>query len=293
MKEQPSKSSFWNHSSKRSKIASSCSSGVSPRRLASASTQFFVQSCSRCWRNASTRASLESKWRYSVAFADRGVRDHLVDSDGPDASAREQLVGAVEDALPRRGDRDGCHCFAHRDAESNALPANCQTSLSHLVGSPAVTLEPCQSGARRSSWTRGSCAGSSASSPSFRCSRCGCWRRAGTTPSGWRTSVTPFGSHGAGSRFRASSASSSYSRSWHRSCRCPCPTRSFEGGLRTGTRGRSSAASSYRAVETCDAELDDDARLEVALSWPRFLRALHALDLDEPLPLDANARAPT
>jgi len=43
--------------------------------------------------------------------------------------------------------------------------------------------------------------------------------------------------------------------------------------------------------ETCDAELDDDARLELALQLARFLRALHALDLDEPLPLDANARA--
>jgi aminoglycoside phosphotransferase (APT) family kinase protein len=43
--------------------------------------------------------------------------------------------------------------------------------------------------------------------------------------------------------------------------------------------------------ETCDAELDDDARLEIALQLAPFLRALHALDLDEPLPLDANARA--
>ena len=43
--------------------------------------------------------------------------------------------------------------------------------------------------------------------------------------------------------------------------------------------------------ETCDTELADDARLEIALQVARFLRALHALDLDEPLPLDANARA--
>jgi aminoglycoside phosphotransferase (APT) family kinase protein len=41
----------------------------------------------------------------------------------------------------------------------------------------------------------------------------------------------------------------------------------------------------------CDTELADDARLEIALQVARFLRALHALDLDEPLPLDANARA--
>ena len=43
--------------------------------------------------------------------------------------------------------------------------------------------------------------------------------------------------------------------------------------------------------ETCDAELDDDTRLEIALQLAPFLRALHTLDLDEPLPLDANARA--
>jgi aminoglycoside phosphotransferase (APT) family kinase protein len=43
--------------------------------------------------------------------------------------------------------------------------------------------------------------------------------------------------------------------------------------------------------ETCDAELDDDARLEIALQLARFLHALHTLDFDEQLPLDANGRA--
>ena len=43
--------------------------------------------------------------------------------------------------------------------------------------------------------------------------------------------------------------------------------------------------------ETCDAELDDDARLDVALHVARFLRGLHALDPPTELPLDANARA--
>ena len=43
--------------------------------------------------------------------------------------------------------------------------------------------------------------------------------------------------------------------------------------------------------ETCDTDLDDDARLEIALQLAGFLRALHTLDFDEPLPLDANARA--
>ena len=42
---------------------------------------------------------------------------------------------------------------------------------------------------------------------------------------------------------------------------------------------------------TCDTDLDDDARLEIALQLAGFLRALHTLDFDEPLPLDANARA--
>lgn len=43
--------------------------------------------------------------------------------------------------------------------------------------------------------------------------------------------------------------------------------------------------------ETCDAELDDETRLEIGLQLAGFLRALHTLDLDEPLPLDANSRA--
>lgn len=43
--------------------------------------------------------------------------------------------------------------------------------------------------------------------------------------------------------------------------------------------------------ETCDAELDDAARLEVMLELAGFLRTLHAVELDEPLTLDANSRA--
>jgi aminoglycoside phosphotransferase (APT) family kinase protein len=43
--------------------------------------------------------------------------------------------------------------------------------------------------------------------------------------------------------------------------------------------------------ETCDAELDDAARLGVMLELAGFLRALHAVKLDEPLPVDANSRA--
>jgi aminoglycoside phosphotransferase (APT) family kinase protein len=43
--------------------------------------------------------------------------------------------------------------------------------------------------------------------------------------------------------------------------------------------------------ETCDARLDDEARVEVGLQLARFLRALHAVEPDEALPVDANSRA--
>jgi aminoglycoside phosphotransferase (APT) family kinase protein len=43
-------------------------------------------------------------------------------------------------------------------------------------------------------------------------------------------------------------------------------------------------------VEAGVAELDDEARLEVALELAAFLRALHAVELDERLPLDPNGR---
>jgi aminoglycoside phosphotransferase (APT) family kinase protein len=43
-------------------------------------------------------------------------------------------------------------------------------------------------------------------------------------------------------------------------------------------------------TELGDASLDDDARLAVALDLARFLRMLHTLELEEPLPLDPNGR---
>jgi aminoglycoside phosphotransferase (APT) family kinase protein len=43
--------------------------------------------------------------------------------------------------------------------------------------------------------------------------------------------------------------------------------------------------------ETCDAALDDDARMAVALEIARFLRHLHAVDLPHELPIDPNGRA--
>lgn len=44
-------------------------------------------------------------------------------------------------------------------------------------------------------------------------------------------------------------------------------------------------------AEAGEAALDDDARLAVGLELARFLRTLHALDLEQPLPLDFNGRA--
>lgn len=44
-------------------------------------------------------------------------------------------------------------------------------------------------------------------------------------------------------------------------------------------------------VEAGDAQLDEAARIEVGLGLARFLRALHAVELDIALPLDANGRA--
>ena len=43
-------------------------------------------------------------------------------------------------------------------------------------------------------------------------------------------------------------------------------------------------------VEACDANLGDEARFEVGLELARFLRALHALDVDGSLPVDFNHR---
>ncbi len=69
MNEQPSKSSFANHSPKTSKIASIRSAAVSPRRVASARSHSFVQRRSRSWRKVSTSASLEGKCRYRLILA--------------------------------------------------------------------------------------------------------------------------------------------------------------------------------------------------------------------------------
>jgi len=43
--------------------------------------------------------------------------------------------------------------------------------------------------------------------------------------------------------------------------------------------------------ELSEAELDEDARLAIGLQLASFLRSLHAVELEEPLPLDVNHRA--
>lgn len=43
--------------------------------------------------------------------------------------------------------------------------------------------------------------------------------------------------------------------------------------------------------ELSEAALDDEGRLAVALQLAEFLRSLHAVELDEPLPIDVNGRA--
>jgi aminoglycoside phosphotransferase (APT) family kinase protein len=44
-------------------------------------------------------------------------------------------------------------------------------------------------------------------------------------------------------------------------------------------------------VESCDAALDEDARTTLAVSLARFLRGLHAMNIDAELPVDPNARS--
>ena len=61
MNVQASKSSRWNQSPNTSKTASSRSSGVDPRRLASETMRSTVHTWSRTAKKARTSASLEGK----------------------------------------------------------------------------------------------------------------------------------------------------------------------------------------------------------------------------------------
>jgi len=70
----------------------------------------------------------------------------------------------------------------------------------------------------------------------------------------------------------------------------PVPRPAFVGKPADGYPWPFFGAELIPGVEAGVAELDDEARLEVALELAGFLRALHAIDLDEPLPLDQNGR---
>ena len=70
----------------------------------------------------------------------------------------------------------------------------------------------------------------------------------------------------------------------------PVPRPAFVGKATDGYPWPFFGAELIPGVEAGVAELDDEARLEVALELAAFLRALHAVELDEPLPLDPNGR---
>ena len=70
----------------------------------------------------------------------------------------------------------------------------------------------------------------------------------------------------------------------------PVPRPAFVGTPGDGYPWPFFGAELIPGVEAGVAELDDDARLQIALELAGFLRALHAVELDEPLPLDPNGR---
>jgi aminoglycoside phosphotransferase (APT) family kinase protein len=70
----------------------------------------------------------------------------------------------------------------------------------------------------------------------------------------------------------------------------PVPRPAFVGTPADGYPWPFFGAALLPGVEAGVAELGDEARLEIALELAGFLRALHAVELDEPLPLDPNGR---
>ena len=70
----------------------------------------------------------------------------------------------------------------------------------------------------------------------------------------------------------------------------PVPRPAFVGKPADGYPWPFFGAELIPGVEAGMAELDDDARLQIALELAGFLRALHAVELDEPLPHDPNGR---
>jgi aminoglycoside phosphotransferase (APT) family kinase protein len=70
----------------------------------------------------------------------------------------------------------------------------------------------------------------------------------------------------------------------------PVPRPAFVGKPTDGYPWPFFGAELIPGIEAGMAELDGEARLEVALELAAFLRALHTVELDEPLPLDPNGR---
>ena len=70
----------------------------------------------------------------------------------------------------------------------------------------------------------------------------------------------------------------------------PVPRPAFVGKPADGYPWPFFGAELIPGVEAGVAELDDDARFQIAFELAGFLRTLHAVELDEPLPLDQNGR---
>jgi len=73
----------------------------------------------------------------------------------------------------------------------------------------------------------------------------------------------------------------------------PVPLPTFAGEPAEGFPWPFFGAELIPGVEAGVAELDDEARVEIGLELAAFLRALHTVELDEPLPLDPNGRTDT
>jgi aminoglycoside phosphotransferase (APT) family kinase protein len=70
----------------------------------------------------------------------------------------------------------------------------------------------------------------------------------------------------------------------------PVPRPAFVGKPADGYPWPFFGAELIPGVEAGVAELDDEARIQLGLELAGFLRTLHAVELDEPLPLDPNGR---
>ena len=101
MNEQPSKSSRRNHSSNRSKIASRRSSGVAPRRRASACDPVEGPALLALCEERHDEVVLGREVVVERRFRDARVRDHLVDPHGANTARGEEAVGGFDQSFSR------------------------------------------------------------------------------------------------------------------------------------------------------------------------------------------------